>query len=65
MTTTKTKRSDDTRLRTRKGKYAAECTFCYCPDGCACEGDCACGHMKGAPEKPSSLAALVAKAMAR
>lgn len=42
----KTTRTDDTRLRNRKGQYSAECKFCYCPDGCACEGDCYCGDMK-------------------
>lgn len=45
------KRDDSTRLRSRKGQYVAECAFCECPDGCACDGHgCPCGTTK-APKK--------------
>lgn len=42
------KRADDTRLRTKSGKYVAECDFCYCPEGCACDlmHPCGCGNPK-------------------
>lgn len=40
-------RTDETRLRARDGHYVAECKFCECPDGCACDGEgCSCGTSK-------------------
>jgi hypothetical protein len=40
------RRDDATRLRDR-GRYVAECAFCECPVGCACDGEgCACGTRK-------------------
>jgi len=41
---------DSARLRTRAGRYAAECIYCPCPIGCACDGlGCPCGVAK--PER--------------
>lgn len=49
LTTAAPKKPKKELRRDRKGQYVAECAYCSCPDGCACDGNgCGCGTSKAA-----------------